>query len=144
MIRQAKVAEEHRVAFSCKNNPKEFFGYVNKQRQRAPLGPVLSDNGQLVTNNRDIATKFNNYFSSVFTVENMNNLPDSVAVHAGDTLRSIDCHEPEILEKLKELKTDKASSPDSFLPGCLLRMAWLHICARSLIDPWQQELSSGT
>ena len=94
MIRQAKVAEEHRVAFSCKDNPKEFFGYVNKQRPRALLGPVLSDNGQLVTNNRDIATKFNNYFSSVFTVENMDNLPNLVAVHAGDTLRSIDCHEP--------------------------------------------------
>ena len=49
-----------------------------------------------------------NYFASVFTVENMNNLPDPVVVHAGDTLRSIDCHEPEILEKLKHLKPDKA------------------------------------
>ena len=101
MIRQAKVAEEHRVAFSCKDNSKEFFGYVNKQHPRAPLGPVLLDNGQLVTSDRDIATEFNNYFSSVFTVENLDNLPDPVVVHAGDTLRSIDCHKPEILEKLK-------------------------------------------
>ena len=108
MIRQGKVTEEHRFAFSCKDNPKEFFGYVNKQRPRAPLGPVLSDNGQLVPNNRDIATEFNNYFSSVFAVENMNNLPDSVVMHAGDIFRSIDCHEPEILTKLKDLKPDKA------------------------------------
>ena len=85
MIRQAKVAKEHRVAFSCKDNPKEFFGYVNKQRPRAPLGPVLSDNGQLVTSDRDIATKFNNYFSSVFTLENINNIPNPVVVHAGET-----------------------------------------------------------
>ena len=46
MIRQAMVAEEHQVAFSCKDNPKEFFGYVTKERARAPLCPVLSDNGQ--------------------------------------------------------------------------------------------------
>ena len=26
MTRQAQVAEEHQVAFSCKDNPKEFFG----------------------------------------------------------------------------------------------------------------------
>ena len=123
MIRQVKVAEEHRVAFSCKDNPMEFFGYVNKQRPRAPLGPVLSDNGQLLTSDRDIATEFNNYFSSVFTVENMNNIPDPVVVHAGDTLRSIDCHEPGILEKLKDLKPDKAPGPDGFLPRVLKAVA---------------------
>ena len=82
MIRQAKFAEEHRVAFSCKENPKEFFGYVNKQRPRAPLGTVLSDNGQLVTSNRDIATEFNNYFSSVFTAENINNILDPVVANS--------------------------------------------------------------
>ena len=56
-------------------------------------------------------------------VENMDNLPDPVVVHAGDTLRSRDCHESEILTKLKELKTDKAPGPDGFLPGVLKAVA---------------------
>ena len=41
MVRQAKVAEEHWVALACHDNLKEFFGYVNKHKPRAPLGPVL-------------------------------------------------------------------------------------------------------
>ena len=43
--------------------------------------------------------------------------------HAGDTLRSIDCNEPEILTKLHDLKPDKANGPDGFLPGVLKAVA---------------------
>ena len=42
MVRQAKVAEEHRRAFTCHDNWKEFFGYVqvvNKHKLRAPQVP---------------------------------------------------------------------------------------------------------
>ena len=28
MVRQAKVAKEHRVALMCHDNPNEFFDYV--------------------------------------------------------------------------------------------------------------------
>ena len=42
MVRQAKVAEEHGVALACHDNPKEFFGYVNKHKPHTPLGPVFS------------------------------------------------------------------------------------------------------
>ena len=37
MVRQAKVAEEHRVALSCHDSPKEFFGYVNKHKVHVHL-----------------------------------------------------------------------------------------------------------
>ena len=59
-----KVAEEHLVAFACHNNLKEFFGYVNKHKPRAPLGPVFSSDGHLVTDDEEMAREFNNYFSS--------------------------------------------------------------------------------
>jgi len=29
MVRQAKASEESRVALACKDNPREFYGYVN-------------------------------------------------------------------------------------------------------------------
>ena len=32
IVRQAKIAEEHRVALACYENPREFFGYVNIPR----------------------------------------------------------------------------------------------------------------
>ena len=53
MVRQAKVAEEHRVALACHDDPKEFFGYANKHKPRAPLGPVFSADGHLLTNDEE-------------------------------------------------------------------------------------------
>ena len=123
MVRQAKVSEEHRVALACHDNPKEFFSYVNKHRPRAPLGPVFSDAGHLVTGDVDIAREFNDYFASVFTMEDADDIPDPVIVNrgieGGDTLDGIDSHEPEVEAKLKELKPDKAAGSDGFLPRVL-------------------------
>ena len=117
MVRQAKVAEEHRVALACHDNPKEFFGYVNMHKPRAPLGPVFSVDGHLLTIDEEMAREFNTYFSNVFTVEDIDNIPDPVIVHAGEnTLTNIDCAEPEVEAKLKELNPDKAAGSDGFLP----------------------------
>ena len=84
MVRQAKVAKEHRVALACHDNPKEFFGYVNNHKPRAPLGAVFSSDGHLVTYDEEMAREFNNYFGNVFIVENVENIPDPVIVHAGE------------------------------------------------------------
>ena len=117
MVRQAKVAEEHRVALACHDKTKEFFGYVNKHKPRAPLGPVFSFDGHLLTNDEEMAREFNNYFSNVFTVEEENNITDPVIVHAGEnTITDIDCSKREVQAKLKDLKTDKAAGSDGFLP----------------------------
>ena len=117
MVRQAKVAEEHRVALVCHDNPKEFFGYVKKHKPSAPLGPVFSADGHLLTNDEEMAREFNTYFINVFTVEDIDNIPDPVIVHAGEnTLTDINCAEPEVEAKLKELKPDKAAGSDGFLP----------------------------
>ena len=132
MVRQAKVAEEHRVALACHDNPKEFFGYVNKHKPRAPLGPVFSADGHLLTNDEEMASEFNTYFSNVFTVEDIDNITDPVIVHAGEnTLTDIDCAEPEVEAKLKELKPDKAAGSDGFLPKVLKAVAGgviQHLC----------------
>ena len=65
------------------------------------------------------AREFNTYFINVFTVEDVDNIPDPVIVHAGEnTLTDIDCAEPEFEAKLKELKPDKAAGSDG-LPKVL-------------------------
>ena len=105
--RQDKVAEKHWVALVCHDNPKEFFGYVSKHKPRATLGPVFSVDGHLLTNDDETAREFNNYFSNVI-------------VHTGEnTLTDINCAEPEVEAKLKELKPDKAAGSDCFLPKVL-------------------------
>ena len=82
----------------------------------APLGPVFSVDGYLLTNDENMAREFNTYFSNVFTVEDIDNIPDLVIVHAGEnTLTDIDCAEPEVEAKLKELKPDKAADSERLL-----------------------------
>ena len=110
MVRQAKVGEEHRVTLACHDTPKDFFGYANRHKPRTPLGHVFSFDGHFVTDGEVMARELNNYFSNVFTVEDVDNIPDPVIVRAGEnTLTNIGCAVrpvPEVEAKLKELKPD--------------------------------------
>ena len=116
--------QEHRLALACHDSPKKFFGYVNKHRPRAPLGPVFSFDGHLVTDDEKMAREFNNYFSNVFAVEDVDNIPDPVIDHGDEnTLTDIDCTEPEDEAKQKGLKPDKAADSDGFLPKVLKAVA---------------------
>ena len=54
MVRQAKNVEEHREDLVCLDNPKEFFGYVNKHGQCEPLDPMFSSEGHFETNNEEM------------------------------------------------------------------------------------------
>ena len=84
-------------------------------KPRTPLCPVFSSDGHFVTDDEEMARELNNYFSNVFTVEDVDNISDPAIVHAGENiLTDIDCAEPEVEEKLKELKPDKAAVSDAF------------------------------
>ena len=85
---------------------------------------MFSSDGHLVINDEEITREFNNYFSNVFTVEDVDNIPDPLIVHAGEnTLTDIDCAQPVVGAKLKKLKTGKAAGSDSFLPKVLKAVA---------------------
>lgn len=124
MVRRAKVAEEHRVALACRENPKEFFGFVNSYKPRVPLGPVLDNDGALVTSSVGIAREFNEYFSSVFTVEDNDALPEPVVVYDGDDiLEEITVTAPMVAAKIEGLDPNKAAGPDGFLPAVVKAVA---------------------
>ena len=130
-VRQAKANEEQRVALACKDNPKEFFSYVNKHKVRKSLGPLVSSSGQLVTDNLGIAQEFNQYFSSVFTVEDPT-LPDISINFTGDErLEEVDITVDEVLDKLYHLDPNKSPGPDDFLPKVMKSVAVAlapHLC----------------
>ena len=87
--------------------------------------------------------QFNNYFSNVFTLEDLDNITDPVIVHAGEnTITDIDYAKPEVEAKLKELKPEKAAGSDGFLPKVLKAVAdgvVPHLCQRSLTDLWPRQ-----
>ena len=118
-IRVAKRSEELRVARLCKENPKEFFGYVNSRKPiRRKIGPLVNGDGALTHTDAENANLLNNYFSSVFTEES-GSIPLPADCHEGEKLEEMDFTTIEIESKIRELKANKSPGPDGFLPKVL-------------------------
>ena len=60
------------------------------------------------------------YFSSVFTCENLTNLPEIEEVHGGHRLHSVSITEHKITKELKHLKPTTSSGPSGF-SNCFLK-----------------------
>ena len=122
-VRQAKATEERRVALACRDNPKEFYSYVNSFKVRKPLGPLQSATGGLVTGNAEMAREFNEYFANVFTVETADVPPPVLQYEGADQLDDVNLAEEEVKEHLARLDPNKAPGPDGFLPKVMKAVA---------------------
>ena len=70
-----------------------------------------------------IASSFHSYFSSVFTTEDLTNLP-SLEPLLCEKLNYISCTTEEFLKHLKSLKTNKSPGPDRISPVILKSCAF--------------------
>ncbi len=67
-----KCSFEEKLADNIKTDSKSFYAYVrSKQRCKEKVGPLKNDTGKWISDSRARADIINNYFSSVFTVENL-------------------------------------------------------------------------
>ena len=120
LVRKAKRNEELRVANLCKENPKEFFGYVNSRKPiKHQIGPLVDSEGVIRVTDMDIANILNDYFISVYTRENSNAVPRPGITHDGDTLDNILCTAEIVTNKIEKLNPYKSPGPDGFLPRVL-------------------------
>ena len=115
-IRRSKAKVEKELAMSKDDNGRKFRSYVKaKTKCRPGVGPLLNQVGEPVTDPKDMATILNNYFGSVFTRENIDNVPQK-EMETDVRLNKIDIWEKDILEKISDLKTDSAPGPDGICP----------------------------
>ena len=73
-----KKKYRNKIARFGKYNPKSFFSYINERRRaRANIGPLKTLDVIVITTDNDMANTMNNnyYFNSVFTVEQLTNVP---------------------------------------------------------------------
>ena len=73
-----KTQYRNKIARFGKHNPKSLFSYINERRiVRANIGPLKTLDAIVITTDNDMANTMNNnyYFNSVFTVEQLNNVP---------------------------------------------------------------------
>lgn len=122
-IKETKKIFEQKLSKECKKNPKGFWRYVNSQTKLSSgVSPLQRKDGKIADDNAEKADILNTFFSSVYTKENLDNIPDIEPGSMSDkvTINDVIITEELIKKKLLELNTDKAQGPDG-IPAKVLK-----------------------
>ena len=118
-VRNAKLSFETKLADNIKYDSKSFFAYVrSRSRARIRVGPLLSESGVLIENSKKKTDEFNRYFSSVFSKENLGDVP---LCHGRNrdiesSLEQIMITEERVRKVLRSLRGDKSPGVDGIGP----------------------------
>ena len=126
ILKQARRAYEKGVASEGKTNPKKFWRYVQERmKTKTGIGTLKEKDGPLITNDKEKAETLNDFFSSVFTHENKNNIPNLAPgeYSKGSFLSEIIVTPQAVEKKLKDLNPDKAQGPDKIPPKVLKELS---------------------
>ena len=90
-----------------------------KMSCRSGIGVLRDLNGHLITDSLDQANRFNDFFASVFTVDN--DVIPSVKSRSPEnvSLNNIHFTAAGVLKVLKKMNVKSAGGPDFLLPFCL-------------------------
>jgi hypothetical protein len=120
---------EKELAADKAGNSKNFIKYIKQRnRSRDPVGPLIKESGETVTEEIDIARELNRFFASVFTEENKAEVP-SKQPQTALKLDKITIQKEAIVKKIKNLRPDLAAGPDGIHPRLLVE------CAETLSEP---------
>ena len=117
-VKNAKKSFERKLAKNSKKNPRAFWAHINKSTKSRPtVGPLKNKNGEMQTEDKPMADLLNNFFSSVFTKEDMTNFPNAEQIFTGeDPLASVHICPEKVKEKLAKIRPNSAPGPDKIFP----------------------------
>ena len=115
---------EKNLADNIKRDSKSFYAsdVRSKQRNKVKVGPLKDSTGSIISDSRAIADLLNNYFSSVFTVEDLSFIPNASSkfdLKNSEILSEIRIDEKLVEEKLAKLNTSKSQGADELNPKLL-------------------------
>ena len=125
-INKAKRKYERNIAANSKQNPKQFWKFVqSKTKLVSGISPLTDKEGKTAVTDKDKANILNSFFSSVFTKEDLNNIPKSEEEgrSKGIALTDIQVTPAAVNKKLKDLNPNKAQGPDKIPPRVLKELA---------------------
>ena len=123
-VKKAKRKLEKDLAKKAKKNPKKFYAYLkSKTSNRVGVGPLMGAEG-LVSDDKEMAGIVNAQYTSVFTSEDLTNMPEPEVLFNGDgRLTDMRFGVEEVKKKLKNIKADGAPGPDRVWSKVLHSMA---------------------
>ena len=108
------------------------------------MGPLTDDNGEVITDDVRTAKVLNDYFSSVFTLEQLHNIPQPKRMFGGpndDMLRDVEVTAENVLKVLTKLKPGKAPGVDEIYSVFLREVSG--VIAEPLSQIFQKSLAEG-
>ena len=138
--RSAKKSFEKKIANESKSNPKAFYKYANsKLKVRAGIADLDTPEG-IATTDRQKAEALNSFFTSVFTREKTDEIPQPDPSDV-DPISDLIITEGKIMKKLKSLNPNKSSGPDGLHPRILQELS--EIISKPLSMIMQKSLDEG-
>ena len=142
-VKRAQTNFERNLAMNIKTNPKAFWKYVRSKRTVKDSIDLLQDqDGTKQSDSKEKATILNQYFSSVFTEEDLQDVPilaEPVNLHS--SLNDIDLDRDTIIKLLKSVNTAKSQGSDNIHPKFIAETA------ESIVEPllliFRQSLDEG-
>jgi len=106
------------LAENVKKDTNSFYAYVKgKTKVGRNVGPMISDEYEVVDSVKGKSQEFNKFFSSVFTKEMSGEVPEADWVYKDNDngLSDIEITERIVSKKLDRLRDDKAAGSDDLL-----------------------------
>ncbi|MES9879908.1 MAG: reverse transcriptase family protein [Sedimenticola sp.] len=141
-IRTAKREYEKKIAAKAKTESKHFWKYVkSKIKTVSNVSNLVKDDGSVTKTEQEKAEVLNSFFASVFTRENISNVPDLpdriFDVPLDNVQLNLDC----VVKILLGLDGGKSMGPDELNPLLLKTMA--QVFAIPLLLIFQKSLDCG-
>ena len=121
-IRKSKRTFERKLARNIKNYSKSFYAYVrSKQKVRDKVGPLENNRGNIISDGFQMAEVLIEYFSSVFTTEDISSLPVPFTKFEGNKSEHLGqlFVTPEMIKKIKKMKDNKSPGVNGIPPKLL-------------------------
>lgn len=121
---KAKKDFEKKLAKEVKDNPKAFYKYAStKMKTRVTVCDLKKQDGNMTTTDKEKAEALNDFFSSVFTQEDLGNIPTFEERKFESILEDVEITEDIVRKRLASLKVNKSAGPDGIHPRMLRELA---------------------
>ena len=133
-VRKSILEFEKRIAQSIKKSNKGYWKYANsKLKSKSKVPDLKLSEESYTSNDQEKADILNEFFSSVFTHEDLNNFPKSRTRIFRSKLEDIEITEEIVLDALTSLNGSKSPGPDAIHPRILKECATIIAHPLSLI-----------